>query len=143
MNYVLPVYMRKSDSDYVCSIVVAQSLSYVRLSVTPWIAARCTSLSFTISQSLLKFMSTESVMLSNHLIFCCPFSFFLQSFPVSGFFSNELALGIRWPKYWSFSFSNSPTNSGWFPLGLTCLTSLQSKRTLKSLLQHHNLKATH
>ena len=108
MNYVLPVYMRKSDSDYVCSIVVAQSLSYVRLSVTPWIAARCTSLSFTISQSLLKFMSTESVMLSNHLIFSHLLLLLPSIFPSIRLFSSESALCIRWPKYWSLSFSISP-----------------------------------
>ena len=82
--------------------VVFQSLSCVWLFVILWTAVHQASLSFTISQSLLKFMSIQLVMLSNHLILCCPFSC-PQFFPASGFFSNELALGIRWPKYWSFS----------------------------------------
>ena len=118
MNYVLPVYIRESDSDYVFIIIVAQSLSYIRLSVTPWTAARHTSLSSAISQSLLKFMSTESVMLSNHLILCHPLLLLPSIFPKIRVFSNESALCIRWPKYWSFSFSISPFNvySGYLSL---------------------------
>ena len=118
MNYVLPVYIRESDSDYVFIIIVAQSLSYIRLSVTPWTAACHTSLSSAISQSLLKFMSTESVMLSNHLILCHPLLLLPSIFPKIRVFSNESALCIRWPKYWSFSFSISPFNvySGYLSL---------------------------
>ena len=87
---------------------IVQLLSCVRLFATPWIAARQTPLSSIISWSLLKVMSIESVMPSNHLILCRPF--LLSSiFPSIGIFSNELALGIRWPKYWSFSFSVSPS----------------------------------
>ena len=90
-------------------LFVVQLLSRVRCFVTPWTAAHQASLSFTISWSLLKLMSIESVMPSNHLILCHPL--LLPSiFPSIRFFSNELALGIRWPKYWTFSFSISPSN---------------------------------
>ena len=109
-------------------IAVVQLLSHVRFFVTPWTAAGQASLSFTIFQSLLKLMSIESVMPSNHLILCLPF--LLRSiFPHIRIFSNELALHIRWLKYWSFSFSISPSNecSDWFPLGLTNSISFQSK----------------
>ena len=123
---------------------VVQSLNLVQLPVIPWPAACQASLSFTISQSLLKLLSTESVMPSNHLILHCP-PFLLPSiFPSIRVFSNEAALGIRWPEYWSFSFSISPSNEysrlisfrmDWFDL-------LQVQGTLKSLLQHHNLKTS-
>ena len=89
-------------------IVVAQSLSCVRLFATPWTAARQASLSITNSQSLLRLMSIESVMPSNHLILCHPL--LLSIFPSIRVFSSESALRIRWPKYWSFSFSISPSN---------------------------------
>ena len=111
--------------------------------MTPWTAAHQASLSFTISQSLLKLMSTELVKLSNHLILCCPLLLLLSIFPSIRVFSNELALCIRWPKYWSFSFSISPFNeySGlvsfridWFDLAV--------HGTFQSLLQYHNLKAS-
>ena len=85
-----------------------QSLNRVRLFATPWTAACQASLSITNSRSLLKLMSIESVMPSNHLILCYPFSSRLQSFPASGSFPNESVLHTRWPKYWSFSFSISP-----------------------------------
>ena len=89
--------------------VVIQSLICVQLFVTPWTAACQASLSFTISQSLLKLLSIELVMPSNHLILCCPL--LLPSiFPSISVFSNESALRIRWPKYWSFSFNISPSN---------------------------------
>ena len=87
-----------------------QSLSRVRLFATPWTAARQASLSITNSRSLPKFMSIELVMLSNHLILCHPLLFLPSIFPSIGVFSNESALRIRWPKYWSFSFSISPSN---------------------------------
>ena len=88
---------------------VVQSLSCVQLFVTPWAAARQASLSFTISWGLLKFMSIESMMPSNHLVLCRPF--LLPSvFPSIRVFSNELALRIKWPKYWNFSFSISPSS---------------------------------
>ena len=105
------------------------SRSVVSDSATPCIAARQASLSFTISQSLLKFLSIESVIPSNHLTHGRPLFLLLSIFPSLRILSNESTLHIRWPKCWSFSFSISPSNenSGWFPLGLTGLTSLQSK----------------
>ena len=87
-----------------------QSLSRVRLFAAPWTAARQASLSITNSRSLLKLMSIESVMPSNHLILCCPLLLLPSIFPSIRVFSNESALCIRWPKDWSFSFSNSPSN---------------------------------
>ena len=87
-----------------------QSLRHVGLFVTPWTAVPQASLSFTISQSLLKLMSMESVMPSNHLILCCPLLLLPSIFPGIRVFSNESVLHIRWPKYWSFRFSTSPSN---------------------------------
>ena len=95
-----------------CAAVV-QPLSCVRLLVTPWTAACQAPLSFTVSQSLLRFMSIESVILSNHLILCCPLLLLPSIFPSIRVFSIESALHIRWPKYWSFSFSISPSNEYW------------------------------
>ena len=86
-------------------VIVAQSLSHIQLFETLWTAARQASLSFTISQSLLKFISIELVMPSNHLILCQPLLLLPSIFPSIRVFSNESALHIRWPKYWSFSFS--------------------------------------
>ena len=91
-------------------VVAVQLLSSVQLFATPWTEAHQASSSFTISLSLLKLMSTESVMQSNHLIFYCPLLLLPSIFPSVRVFSNELALHIRWPKYWSFSFSISPSN---------------------------------
>ena len=108
-------------------LFIVQSLSHVRLFVTPWTAACQVSLSFTISWSLLKLMPIESVVPSNHLILCCSLLLLLSIFPRLRVFSDELMLHIRWPKYWRFS--NSPSNvniQGWFPLGLTDLISLLS-----------------
>ena len=111
--------------------------------MTPWTTAHQASLSFTNSQSLLKLMSIKSVMPSNHLILCCPLLFSPSIFPSIRVFSNEPVPHIRWPKYWSFSFSISPSNeySGlisfridWFDLAV--------QGTLKSLLQHHSSKAS-
>ena len=113
---------------YSSDVVVVQSLSHVWLFVTPWIVACQAPLSSTISQSLLKFMSIESVMPSNHLILCCPL--LLPSvFPSLRIFSSEFALCIRWPKYWSFSFSINPSSeySGLFFFRITGVLSLQSK----------------
>ena len=107
-------------------VVAVQSLSYVQVFATPWTAAPQASLSFTISWSLLKLMSIESVMPSNYLILCCPL--LLPSiFPSIRVFSNESAPLIGWPKYWSFSISPSMNIQGWFPLGLTNLISVQSR----------------
>ena len=94
----------------VWSVSSVQSLSSVRLFETPWTAARQASMSITNSQSLLKLMSTESVMPCNHLILCRPLLLLPSIFPSIGVFSNESVLCIRWPKYWSFSFSISPSN---------------------------------
>ena len=96
--------------DYYRFVVVVQLLSRVQLFATPWAAVCQPSLSFTISQSLLKLMPIESVMPSNHLILCCPFLLLSSVFPSIRVFSNESVLRIRWPKYWSLSFSISPSN---------------------------------
>ena len=108
--------------------IAVQSLSGIWLFATPWIAARLASLSFTISQSLLKLMSIESVMPSNHLIVCCPLLLLLSIFPSIKVFSKESALLIRWPKYWSFSFSISPSNeySGLISFSIDCFEFLQA-----------------
>ena len=113
----------------VLSVYSVQSLSRVCLFATPWTAGSQASLSFTISQSLLTLMSIESVMPSNHLILRHPLLLLPSVFPSIRVFSNESALCIRCPKYWSFNFpSVLPMNSQhWFPLGLTGLISLQSK----------------
>ena len=106
-----------------------QSLSCDRLFATPWTAAHQASLSITNSRSLLKLMFIELVMPSNHLILCCPLLLPPSIFPSIRVFSNDLVLRIRWPKYWSFSFSISPSYvySGLFPLGWTGWISLKSK----------------
>ena len=121
-----------------------QSLRHVRLFATPWTAAHQTSLSITNSQSLLKLMSIELVMPSNHLILCHPLLLLPSIFPSIGVFSNELVLCIRWPKYWSFNFSISPSNeySGLISLRMNQLDLLAVQGTLKSLLQHHSSKAS-
>ena len=112
--------------------------------MTPWTAASQASLSFTISQSLLKFMTIQSVMPSNHLVLCCSILLLPSIFLSIRLSSNESAFHIRWPKYWSFNFSISPSNEysrlisfriDWFDL-------LVFQVTLKSLLQHHFLKAS-
>ena len=122
--------------------VGVQSLSHVQLFTTPWITTCQASLSFTVSWNLLKFMSIESVILSNHLILCCPRLLLHFVFPNIRVFSNESALRIRWPKCWSFSISPSNEYSelisfriGWFDL-------LKVQGTLKCFLQHQNLKAS-
>ena len=112
--------------------------------MTPWTLARQASLSFTIFQSLLKLMSIESVMPSNHLILCCPLLFLPSIFPSIRVFSNESVLHIRWPKYWSFSFSISPYNehTGLISFRMDWLDLLAVQGTLKSLLQHHSSKVS-
>ena len=121
-------------------VVVIQLLSHVQLFVTLLTTTRQAPLSSTISQSLLKLMSIELMTLSSHLILCCPLLLLPSTFPNIRVFSNELALHIRWPKYWSFIFSNSPSNiQGWFSLGLTGLI-LQSwwlSRVFSSTIQKH------
>ena len=115
-----------------------------RLFVTPWTAAHQASLSITNSQSLLKLMSIMSVMPSNHLILCCPFFPLPSIFPSIRVFSNESVLHITWPKYWSFSFSFSPSNEqlGLISFRMDWLDLLAVQGTLKSLLQHHSSKAS-
>ena len=129
-------------SEFVLSSV--QSLSPVRLFATPWTAACQASLSIITSQSLLKLMFINSVMPSNHLILCHPFLLLPSIFPSIKVFSNELVLHSRWPKYWSFSFSISPSNeySGLISLRMDWLDLLAVQGTLKSLLQHHSSKAS-
>ena len=120
-----------------------QLLSHVQLFATPWIAAHQASLSITNSQSLLKLMSVELVMPSNHIILCCPFLLPPSIFPSIRVFSKESALHIRWPKYWSFSFNISPSNehSGLISFRMDWLDLLVVQGTRKSLLQHHSSKA--
>ena len=125
-------------------LVVVQSLSHVQLLATPWTAACQPSQSFTVSQSVLKLISIELVMPSNHLILCCPLLFLPCICPSIRVFSYELALHIRWPKYWSFSFSISPSNeySGLISFRMDCFDLLAVQGTLKSLLHHHSSKAS-
>ena len=121
-----------------------QSLSRIRLFVTPWTTARQASLSITNSRSPPKPMSTESVMPSNHLIHCCPLLLLPSIFPSLRDFSNESALFIRWPKYWSFSFNISPSNEhpGLISFTMDWLDLFAAQGTLKSLLQCHSSKAS-
>ena len=110
----------------------------------PWAAARQSSLSITNSWSLLKLKSIESVMPSNHLIFCRPLHLPASIFPSIRVFSSESVLRIRWPKYWTFSFNISPSNeySGLISFRMDWLDLLAAQGTLKSLLQHHSSKAS-
>ena len=121
-----------------------QLLSRVQLFTSPWTAARQASLSITNSWSLLQLMSIETVMPSNHLILCHPLLFLPSVFPSIKVFSNELALRIRWPKYWSFSFNISPSSeySGLISFRMDWLDLLADQGTLKSLLQPHSSKAS-
>ena len=121
---------------------IVQSLSCVQLFVSPQTAARQASLSFTISQSLLKLMFIEPMMPSNHLILCHPLLLLPSIFPSIRVFSNESALHIRWPKYWSFSISPSHECSGLISFRIDWFDLFAVQGTLKSLLQHHNLKAS-
>ena len=132
------------ESDSVIYIVVFQLVSCVQLFSTPWTAKSQGSLSFTISWNLLKLMSIASVMPSNHLILCRPLLLLPSIFPSIRVFSNESALCIRWPKYWSFTFSISPSHeySGLISFRIDCFDLLAIEGTLKSLLQHHSSKAS-
>ena len=118
-----------------------QSLSHVQLFVTLWTAACQDSLSITNSQSLLKLMSIELVMPSNHLILCCPLLLLPSIFLSIRVFSNESVLCIRWPKFWSFSFNISPSNEYPRPISfrMDWLDLLAVQRPLNSLLQHHKI----
>ena len=121
-----------------------QSLSHVRLFATQWTAARQASVSIINSQSSPKLVSIESEMPSNHLILCCPHLLLPSIFPSIRVFSNESALCIRWPKYWSFSFSISPSkeHTELISFRMDWLDLLAVQGTLKSLLQHHSSKAS-
>ena len=121
-----------------------QLLSHVQLFVTPWTAARQASLSTTNSWSLLQLLSIESVIPSNHLTLCRPLLLLPSVFPSIRVFSSESALHIRWPKYWSFSFSISLSNeySGLISFRIDWWDLLAVQGTLKSLLQHHSSKAS-
>ena len=137
------------DLLFICCLVslfvaIIQLISRIWLFVTPWTVAHQAPLSSTISQSLLKLMSIESVMPSNHLILCSPLYLLSLIFSSIRVFSNELALLIRWPKYWSFTFNINPSSEysvlvsfriDWFDL-------FAVQGTLKSLLQHHNSKTS-
>ena len=127
-------------ADYLSSV---QSFSCVCLFVTSWTATCQAFLSITNSQSLLKLMFIESVMPSKHLILCCPHFFVPSMFPSIRVFSNE-SVRIRWPKYWSFSFSISPSNeySGLISFRIDWLDLLALQGTLKSLLQHYSSKVS-
>ena len=129
------------DSIFISSV---QSLSRVQLFATPWTPASPASLSITNSRSLLKLMSIKLVMPSNHLILCYPLLFPPSIFPSIRDISNESALRIRWPKYWSFSFNTSLSNEhpGLISLRMNWLDLLAVQGTLKSLLQHHSSKAS-
>ena len=120
------------------------SCSVVSDFATPWTAACQASLSITNSRSLLKLMSVESVVPFNHLVFCHPLLLLPSIFPSIRVFSNELVLRIRWPKYWRFSFSISPSNAhpGLVSFRMDWLDLLAVQGTLKSLLQHHSSKAS-
>ena len=137
------LYNQESDNFpfYIFSSV--QLLSHVRLFAAPWTAACQASLSITNSQSLLKLMSIKLVMPSNHLILCHPLLLLPSIFPSTRVFANESVLRIRWPKYWSFSFSISPSNeySGLISFRMDWFDLLAVQGTLKSLLQHDSSKA--
>ena len=122
---------------------LVESLSCVQLFVTPWTVVHQAYLSITNSQRLLKLMSIELVMPSNHLILCCPLLLLPSTFPSLRVFSNESVLCIKWPKYWSFSFSISPSSeySGLISFTMDWLDLLVVRGTLKSLFQHHSSKA--
>ena len=123
-------------------LVVVQLLSHVWLFETLWTAARQAPLSFTVFWSLLRFMSVELMMLSNHPILCCPLLLLPSIFLSIRVFSNESALCIRWPKHWSFSINPSNEYSGLLSFRMDWFDLLTIHRTLKSLLQHPSLKAS-
>ena len=125
-------------------LFTVQSLSCVQLFSTPWTAAYQASLSFTISQSLLRFMSVESVMVCNYLILCCFLLVLPSIFPSIRVFSSESVLHITWPRYWSINFSISPSTeySGLISFRMDWFDLLTVQGTLKSFLQHDSLRAS-
>ena len=132
------------ENYFVLGFSSVQPLSCVRLFATTWTAACQASLSITNSRSISKFMSIELVMPSNHLILCRLLLLLPSIFPSIRVFSNESALYIRWPKYWSFSFNISPSSEhpGLISFRIDWLDLLAVQGTLKSLLQHHSSKAS-
>ena len=146
MDNQLSQYHLAKDPSFPCRLkmFVVQSLSWVWVFVTPWTAMHQASLSFTISRILFKLMSTESVMPSNHLILCRTLLFLPSIFPSIRVFSIESVLPIRWPKYWSFKFSISPSNEhlGLISFRMDWLDLLAVQGTFKSFLQHHSSKAS-
>ena len=142
MSVIFQHLPHRDHCEDIFAVCVVQSLSLVRLFVTPWTAAHQAPLSFTISQSSLRLTSIKSVMPSSHLILCRPL-FLLPSRPSIRVFSSEMALRIKWSKYWSFSFSISPSNeySGLISFRTDWLDLLAVQGSLKSLLQHHSSKA--
>ena len=141
-TYIVYIYILKTS--YYIMFSSVQSLSRVRLFATPWITARQASLSITNPRSSLRLTSIKSVMPSSHLIFCHPL-FLLPPIPPSiRVFSNESTLHMRWPKYWSFSFSIIPSKEipGLISFRMDWLDLLAVQDTLKSLLQHHSSKAS-
>ena len=127
-----------------CLFSSIQSLSHLQLFATPWAAAHQASLCITNSRSLLKLMPIESVIPSNYLMLCCPLLLLLSIFPSILVYSNESVVHIRWPKYWSFSFSISPSNEhpGLISFRMDWFDLLAVQGTLKNLFQHHNSKAS-
>ena len=142
VRHLLP--REKIHHPFFVFVVVVQSISHVRLVANPWTAALQASLSFTISQSLLKFISIESVMPSNHLVLCHPPLLLPSIFPSIRVLSNELALCIRWLKEYSFNFSIIPSNkySGLIYFWIDWFDLLAVQGTLKNLLQHHSSKVS-
>ena len=143
MNFLGVIFLSglcSSHLNYIWLISSVQSLSHVRLFATPWIVACQASLSITNSWSSLKLMFIESVMPSSHLILCCPLLLLPPIPPSIRVFSNESTLHMRWPKYWSFSFSISPSNEhpGLISFRMDWLDLLAVQGTLKSFLQHHS-----
>ena len=137
-------WLKKSHGAAFWNDFVVQSLRCVQVFATPWTTACQASLSFTNSQSFLKLMSTELVMLSNHLIYCHPLLLLPSVFPSIRVFSTESAFSIRCPKYWSFSFSISPSDEySWLiSFRIDWLDPLAVQGTLKSLPQHYSSKAS-
>ena len=138
--------MKRENHKIVCIVQFSsvQLLSHIQLFVTPWTTARQATLSITNSQSLLKLMSIVTMMPSNYFILCRPLLLLPSIFPSIRVFSNESVLLIRWPEYWSFSFSISPSNeySGLTSFRMDWLDLLAVQGTLKSLLRHHSSKAS-
>ena len=142
-----PITSWQIDGEIVESVadfILGEDPKSLQMVITPWTAAHRASLSITNSQSLLTLMSIESVMPSNHLILCHPLLLLPSIFPSIRVFSNESVLRIRWPKYWSFSFSIIPSKEipGLISFRMDWLDLLAVQGTLKSLLQHHSSKAS-